>query len=102
MRSQASRRQVTKTVQNDPDQLAAFEKFWAAKHATDSYYSTQPRDRAVAIDAWNAALAQASRTELTLRDRMAIEVLPAIYEAHSMLTDRAAELAYEQADEMMK
>lgn len=39
---------------------------------------------------------------LTLRDKMAVACLPAIYQQHTMLTDRAAELAYEQADEMLK
>ena len=41
-------------------------------------------------------------TQLTLRDRLATACLPAIYQTQTMLTDRAAELAYEQADEMLK
>lgn len=40
--------------------------------------------------------------QLTLRDLMAVACLAAIYEHHSKFTDRAAELAYEQADEMLK
>lgn len=40
--------------------------------------------------------------QLTLRDLMAAACLPAIYAHHTMLTDRAAELAYEQADAMLK
>lgn len=39
---------------------------------------------------------------LSERDLMAAAVLPAIYAHHSMLTDVAARLAYEQADEMLK
>ena len=39
---------------------------------------------------------------LTLRDKMAAACLPAIYASQTMLTDRAAVLAYEQADEMLK
>lgn len=40
--------------------------------------------------------------ELTLRDKLAAACLPAIYAAHSMFTDCAADLAYEQADEMLR
>lgn len=39
---------------------------------------------------------------LSERDLLAAACLPAIYAHHTMLTDRAAELAYEQADEMLK
>ena len=39
---------------------------------------------------------------LTLRDKMAAACLPAIYASMTQLTDRAAELAYEQADEMIR
>jgi hypothetical protein len=39
---------------------------------------------------------------LTLRDKLAAACLPAIYEHMTQLTDRAAVLAYEQADEMIK
>lgn len=59
-----------------------------------------------------AALEQAARLQaqlgrpegeaLALRDRLAAASLPAIYERMTMLTDRAAELAYEQADEMLR
>jgi len=40
--------------------------------------------------------------KMTLRDQLAAACLPAIYEHFTKLTDRAAELAYEQADEMLK
>lgn len=40
--------------------------------------------------------------ELDIRDKLAAACLPAIYEHMTQLTDRAAELAYEQADEMLK
>lgn len=40
--------------------------------------------------------------ELSLRDKMAAACLPAIYANMTQFTDRAAELAYEQADEMLK
>ena len=39
---------------------------------------------------------------LTLRDKLAAACLPAIYANMTQLTDRAAELAYEQADEMIR
>jgi hypothetical protein len=38
----------------------------------------------------------------TLRDWLAVMALPAIYQNQCALTDRAAELAYEQADELLK
>lgn len=38
----------------------------------------------------------------TLRDWMAIMALPAIYEHQAKLTDLAADLAYAQADEMLR
>jgi len=58
-------------------------------------------------DAANKQSAEGSATywpepQLTLRDKMAAACLPAIYAQFSQLTDRAAELAYEQADEMLK
>lgn len=40
--------------------------------------------------------------EMTLRDKLAASCLSAIYQHHTMWTCRAAELAYEQADEMLK
>lgn len=39
---------------------------------------------------------------MDLRDYFAAACLPAIYEHMTQLTDRAADLAYEQADEMMR
>lgn len=39
---------------------------------------------------------------MSLRDQLAAAALPAIYQTQTMLTDRAAELAYEQADEMLR
>lgn len=41
-------------------------------------------------------------TELTLRDKLAAVCLAAIYEHQTFMTDRAADLAYEQADEMLR
>ena len=46
------------------------------------------------VDVWEA--------KPSLRDCLAALALPAIYQHQTMLTDRAAELAYEQADEMLK
>lgn len=40
--------------------------------------------------------------EMDLRDQIAAACLPAIYASMTQLTDRAAVLAYEQADEMLK
>lgn len=39
---------------------------------------------------------------MELRDYFAAACLPAIYEHMTQITDRAADLAYEQADEMMR
>ena len=41
-------------------------------------------------------------SKMTLRDQLACACLPAIYASMTQLTDRAAELAYEQADEMIR
>ena len=40
--------------------------------------------------------------QITLRDQIAAACLPAIYASMTQLTDRAADLAYEQADEMIR
>lgn len=40
--------------------------------------------------------------QMTLRDQLAAAALVAIYQTQTMLTDRAADLAYEQADEMIR
>lgn len=42
------------------------------------------------------------KPEMSLRDQLAAAALPAIYQTQTVLTDRAATLAYEQADEMLK
>jgi hypothetical protein len=42
------------------------------------------------------------RETMSVRDEIAAACLPAIYANMTQLTDRAAELAYEQADEMLK
>ena len=42
------------------------------------------------------------RDEITVRDMIACACLPSIYASVTQLTDRAADLAYEQADEMLR
>lgn len=57
-------------------------------------------ENALAANLVRAMLAAPSAT-LPLRDQLAAAALPAIYAQHTMLTDAAAALAYEQADEML-
>lgn len=47
-------------------------------------------------------LALAAEDAAGLRDDLAARCLPAIYEHHTKLTDAAADLAYEQAEEMLR